>query len=64
MEEKRIKQKPKSCFECISFGKIGIETVFPSLCEKNLLWFKCIGKEGIKGEKKRILQRLRSQNDM
>ena len=46
-EEKR----PRDCFECKFFGKNGEhiksgKAHFPSLCEKNLLFFKCKGKQG------------------
>lgn len=47
-------EKPEDCFECESFGKISVKTVFPSLCEKNLLWFQCVGKKGIKHQKKNL----------
>ncbi len=45
-------EKPKDCYECQNFGQIKGITHFPSLCKKNLLWFDCGGKEGIKKEKK------------
>ena len=50
---KLIKEKPKSCFECIYFGKDGEhlksgKSHFPSLCEKDLLWIGCRGREGTK----------------
>lgn len=41
-------KRPKDCFECKFFGIISVITTFPSLCEKNLLWLGCGGKEGIK----------------
>ncbi len=46
-------EKPKDCFECVFFGEdgehlIGGRAHFPSLCEKDLLWFKCGGKYGLK----------------
>ena len=45
--------KPNSCFECKFFGENGEHIIsgkahFPSLCEKDLLWFKCGGKQGEK----------------
>ncbi|KKN33216.1 hypothetical protein LCGC14_0806110 [marine sediment metagenome] len=47
-----IPQKPKDCSECRFFGKNGEHLItgkahFPSLCEKDLLWFICKGNEGI-----------------
>ena len=50
-----IPQKPKDCFECRYFGASGEHLLsgkahFPSLCEKDLLWLKCKGNEGIKKE--------------
>lgn len=43
--------EPKDCFECGFFGKNGEhlksgKAHFPSLCEKNLLFFNCKGKQG------------------
>jgi len=48
-------EKPKDCFECIFFDENGKhlksgKAHFPSLCEKDLLWFKCGGKYGLKKE--------------
>lgn len=46
--------KPKDCFECVFFGAENLITglaSFPSLCAKDLLWFKCGGKQGIKEER-------------
>lgn len=45
-------EKPISCFECEYFGVISEITVFPSLCEKNWLWFDCHGNYGVKKERK------------
>lgn len=45
--------KPKNCYECKFFGANNLlegKSTFPSLCEKNLLWFNCKGKKGIKNE--------------
>ncbi len=45
--------KPKDCFECVFFGAVnlllGISS-FPSLCQKDLLWFNCKGEKGVKKE--------------
>ena len=46
-------ERPKDCFECVFFGKNGEHLIsgkahFPSLCEKDLLFFKCRGKQGVK----------------
>ncbi len=43
--------EPKDCFECKLFGKNGEhlksgKAHFPSLCEKDLLFFNCKGKQG------------------
>ncbi len=50
-----IPQKPKDCSECRFFGKNGEHLItgkahFPSLCEKDLLWFICKGNEGVKAK--------------
>ncbi len=50
-------QKPKDCFECKYFGENGEHIIsgkahFPSLCEKDLLWFNCLGNKGIKRRSK------------
>lgn len=48
--------KPIDCSECIYFGENGEHLIsgkshFPSLCEKDLLWFNCKGNEGLKRKK-------------
>lgn len=45
------KIKPKDCPECVYFGANGEhiksgKAHFPSLCEKDLMWFQCKGKQG------------------
>jgi len=52
-----LNEKPKSCFECGLFGENGEhlksgKAHFPSLCEKDLLWNECYGKQGLKREVK------------
>lgn len=49
----RVNEKPKDCSECVYFDAYGKHIIsgkahFPSLCEKDLLWFDCKGKEGLK----------------
>ena len=44
--------KPKDCYECQFFDENGkhlksSKAHFPSLCEKNLLFFNCKGKQGL-----------------
>lgn len=53
-----IPQKPKDCFECRYFGESGEHLAsgkahFPSLCEKDLLWLRCKGNEGMKRSDKK-----------
>ncbi len=50
MEHKDHK-KPKDCGECAHFGIISVSTIFPSLCERNYLWFQCGGNFGYIKEK-------------
>jgi len=46
-------EKPKDCFECVYFGENGEHILsgkahFPSLCEKDWLWFNCNGEYGVR----------------
>ena len=50
-----MRSKPKDCSECQYFGANGEHLAsgkahFPSLCEKDLLWFNCKGNDGMKKE--------------
>lgn len=43
-------KKPVDCFKCGYFGVehlLSGKAQFPSLCEKNRLWFECKGKYGV-----------------
>ena len=43
VKKKMESEKPKDCFECVYFDTYG-----KHICEKDLLWFNCRGKEGEK----------------
>lgn len=50
-------KKPKDCPDCVYFGTNGEHIIsgkahFPSLCEKDLMWFQCNGKQGVKNDNK------------